>query len=343
MTLYKLSVSTQVNPEDWDKDVIRLNGNSLHTYTWSCYSAENNSATPLYFRLKDKSENIIAVSFGLLTEKKKGIRFFSSLSFGSMAAASIPDNTRVMAYEIHKYCKNNNIVVLSMNSFGTPCESDVIPEIGFSSSRRWEFVLDIGITEEELWEKLHSKKRNLIRKGQKEGLRVVNEKGLDKLLKFRQLAVDTYERKTRQGIPYPAPGENSIYNRMQKHLVDSGLGRLYLTYSDDQVVAGAFFVAFNKQVYYMLSSASDTGLKMAAPDLILWTSITDYQKEGCTLFNFGGLSEGELNGSPLEQSGLYHFKHRFSPQVYPCFKGKLILRPLHHRIYSFVKKLKSMT
>lgn len=343
MTLKNLSVSNHVRADEWDNDVIRLNGTSLHSYTWSRYSAENNSAIPVYFRLKDTSQQVVALSFGLLTEKKMGITLYSSLSFGSLATANDPAMTRLMACEIYQYSKDKHIVSLSMNSFGTPHGSEIIPEIGLTGSRRWEFLLDIGCTEKELWEKIHSKKRNLIRKGQKEGLTIVCSNDGHDLQQYRNLAQDTYERKTRQGIPYPKPGNAESINRMQKHLLDSGLGRLYLAFKNDQVVAGAFFTAFNHKVYYMLSSSGDIGLKLAAPDLILWTAMIDYQKEGFTVFNFGGLSETELNHLPLEKSGLYHFKKRFSPDVVPCYKGSLVLRPRQYKLYSFVKKLKALT
>jgi hypothetical protein len=342
MLLDHLTVISQVDPEAWDRDVVRLNGNALHTHTWSCYSGESHGATPLYFILKDISGHADAVSFGLYTEKKAGVRLYSSLSFGSMAAASSPEHRKNMTHAILKYCERKRIVALSMNSFGTPHGSEIIPEMGFYSSRRWEFVLNIEGTEKELWDKIHGKKRNLIRKGQKEGLVVANESGKESLLLFQNLAAETYERKAGQGISYPPPGDVSAYQRMHDHLVTPGLGRLYLAFKGEKVVAGAFFVAFNGQVYYMLSSASDEGLKTAAPDLVLWTAMTDFQKEGFRLFNFGGLSESELNGQPLEQSGLYHFKHRFSPEVLPCFKGKHVLRPIQHRAYSFIRKSKSM-
>lgn len=341
MTLTQLTVSAHVDPGTWDGDVIHLNGNALHSYAWSRYSGETNGATPLYFVLKEPSGQPVAVSFGLYTEKKALVRLYSSLSFGSMAAGS-PEHRKDMAHAILSYCRKNRIVVVSMNSFGTPEASEVIPEMGFHSSRRWEFVLPIQGTEKDLWDKIHGKKRNLIRKGQKEGLIVAQETEKERFLLFRNLAAETYERKTSQGISYPLPGDVGVYERMHEHLVVSGLGRLYLAFKKERVVAGAFFVAFNGQIYYMLSSASDEGLKTAAPDLILWTAITDFQKECFRLFNFGGLSESELDGQPLEKSGLYHFKQRFSPEVLACYKGNLVLRPIQHRAYSLVRKTKSL-
>jgi lipid II:glycine glycyltransferase (peptidoglycan interpeptide bridge formation enzyme) len=124
-------------------------------------------------------------------------------------------------------------------------------------------------------------------------------------------------------------------------LIDSGLGRLYFAYEEREPIAGAFFVGYNKCSYYMLSSAKEKGLQKAAPDLILWTSMKDYQQGGYKVFNFGGLSERELNGDPLEKSGLFHFKKRFSTDEFLCYKGMLILRPVLYKIFDSLKRIKS--
>jgi lipid II:glycine glycyltransferase (peptidoglycan interpeptide bridge formation enzyme) len=123
-------------------------------------------------------------------------------------------------------------------------------------------------------------------------------------------------------------------------LIDRGLGRLYIAYEGDKPIAGAFFAGFNRKTYYMLSAANGEGLQKAAPDLVLWTALTDYLHEGYKLFNFGGLSEGELNGSPLEESGLFHFKKRFSSQERLCYKGYLELRPRLHTLFQVLGKIR---
>ena len=337
----KLIVSPNVNESDWDNNIIRLNGCCLHSYKWSVYSAENNSATPLYFQLKDDQNKVVAASFGLWNEKRAGIRLHSLLSFGSMPAAINSSHRRALTAEILDYCRENKVVKLSMNSFGIPYDSEYMNDMDFITSRRWEFVLDIAHSEEELWNNFHSKKRNSIRKGEKSGIIVRRETDLDFLLHYRKLALDTYNRKTSQGIPYPKPLSESQIKRYKQRLIDTGIGRMYLAFKDEEVVAGAFFIGCHSSAYYMLSASSDLGLKSAAPDSILWTAIRDYQKAGYGIFNFGGLSESELNGKPLETSGLYQFKKRFSPEIVACFKGHIVLRPKSDTFYQTLVRIKN--
>lgn len=333
-------VLTDVDPARWNSEVARLNGCPFHTYEWSRYSAARNKAGVCYFQWLDGSGHIAGMGFGLVREKRvPGCSLYKSLSLGSMPAGN-PGLLQDMLAALIEYCRQQQFTELEVNSFGTPLGGYVLPALGFSVSRRWEFLVDVDMSEEDLWKSLHGKKRNLIRKGQKENLRVERAASVDQLMEFRGLALETQARKQEQGIAYPV-GDRAQYELMKDRLLDCGLGRLYLAYDGDTPVAGAFFAGYGKSAYYVLSSANRTGLGKSAPDLILWTSMRQYREDGCTLFNLGGLSEAELEGQPLESSGLYHFKKRFAAEAMPCCKGSLVLRPLQQRVYNALRKLKA--
>jgi len=339
--MYQLLAETQVNPIEWNDNVKRLNGCAFHSYEWSLFSSEKNNEMPIYFRLYDDSKITHSVAIGFMkTKRLAGKPIFKTLSFGSFPACNDHNFLQIMIKEIIKYCHRNRIISCGMHSFGTPSGTGILDAMGFSTEKRWEFLLNMPTSEEELWNRIHSKKRNLIRKAQKEKIRVEQVTEIDEVMELRKLAFETQKRKEDDGIPFPVADE-SHYRLLKNRLIDSGLGRLYLAYEENEAVAGAFFVGYNKSAYYMLSSAKEKGLQKAAPDLILWTSMKDYQQGGYKVFNFGGLSERELNGEPLEKSGLFHFKKRFSSNEYLCYKGTLILKPVTFKVYEFLRKTKS--
>lgn len=336
-------ISTNVDPVEWNKDIISLNGCCFHSYEWSVSSSERNNAKPLYLRWFDETGVLQCAGFGLISGRSlAGLISNKTLSLGSFPACRDTSFLKNTIQEIIKYCTKNSIAALKMNSFDTPFGTEILQKLGFSVSKRWEFLIDLNMSEDELWKKLHSKKRNLIRKGQKANLIIKRAQQLDELMNFRNLAIETWKRKTDSGIAFPSPGTEKYYQQLKDKIIDENLGRLYLACDGEEPVAGAFFAGYNKKVYYMLSSANEQGLKTAAPDLLLWTSMADYRKEGYKMFNLGGVSENELNGQPLEKSGLYHFKKRFSAHVHPCYKGTLVLRPTTHKIYNFLKRTKSV-
>ena len=338
-----LVVLSKVNPSEWDNNLIRLNGNCFHSYKWIQYSFETNNSIPLFFHLYDDSKNICAIAFGLLATKKfAGKSVYSSLSFGSFPASEKLDISQTMIEKIIDYSINNKIVALKISSFGTPFGNDILVRLGFTVNKKWEFLLNIEKTADELWDLLDSTKRRSIRRGRKNELVVTLAQSMNEVLKFRNLAVETYERKTKQGISYPKAPPESYYKFLKNKLIDEGIGKLYLAYHEDQVIAGAFLIGFNKKSYYMLSSSSDIGLKKSAPDLIIWNSIIDFIDEGYSMFNLGGLSETELDGLPLEQAGLYRFKEKYSAEVVPGYAGNLVLKPKTYQFFSFYRRLKNI-
>jgi hypothetical protein len=338
-----LHVSKKVDPTTWNENVRRLDGCCFHTWEWCRYSSEKNKTKPLFFQLLAAGALPKAIAVGFTSVRRfGGIPIHKRLSFGSLPAAVDAASRQTFGAALISYGQHHRYTILGTNSFGTPIAEPFLSGRGYSCHRRYEFLVNLTSTNEALWEKIHSKKRNLIRKGMKAGLTIRRGTHLEEVMIYRELAAETLKRKTDRGIVFPAVDEASHYKLMKSRLIDSGLGRLYLAYNGDTPVAGAFFAGYNRQAYYLLSAANKEGLGLAAPDLILWTCMTDYQQEGYRLFNLGGLSEAELNGQPLEKSGLYHFKKRFSSDVYPCYKGQLVLRPFTNTVNTALKKMSTI-
>lgn len=336
-----LQASLSVEPDEWDAAVRNLGGCSFHSYTWSLFSAESNMAQPLYLNWRDARGKVIGAAVATVGKLQLAqLPVSRTLSLGSLPASSNELTTTDFIHDLISFARGKNFATLSLHSFGTPWGAEACVEAGFTISRRWEFVLDLSVGAEALWAGMHSKKRNLIRKGQKAGLRIQSTNSGNDTLLFRNIAADMYRRKLDRGIEFPTVGNQMYYQLLSRHLLGTGLGRLYLAWSGETPIAGAFFVGFNAKAYYLLSAASDQGLAMAAPDLLLWTAIQDYMTEGYSTFNFGGLSEKELNGNRLEESGLYHFKVRFGVRVMPCAHATLTLRPVLVRTVSSLRTLK---
>lgn len=338
---FRLSVSEKVTQKQWNDVASSMPSCALHSYEWATFSAENNNGLLTFFKIKNKEGNTVAIAHGVKhTSRVFGVPIESHFSFGCLPAAVNSKSRNEMICRIIEHAQKAGMVRIIFNSFGTPGECSVFDELGFKRKNRWEFVLDINRPLDDIWKNLHSKKRNLIRKAQKTGITVHQCKEFKDFLQYRQLSLDTWRRKISQGTPFPRVAKVSYFKRFQKSLIDKGLARLYLATSNGNAVAGAVFVCFGQSAYYMLSSANDDGLRKSGPDLILWSAITDFQNEGLTVFNFGGISEEELGGKPLEKSGLYHFKKRFSPEIVPACKATLVLQPHRDALIEKMRKIK---
>lgn len=341
--MIKLQVSNNVDPDVWNSHTIMLGGTCFHTYEYSLFDAEIYGSQPLYFSARDEGGELKALAVGRMRTKAfGGVSLFKSLSFGSLPACHDDKTRNAMLTDILEYACSQGIMFLSINSFSTPFDMKIINELGFNVKKRWEFVLSLDQTKEKLWEKISPKKRNKIRKAEKKNLLIKEVTDLSDVLELRGLELETQKRKTERGIPYPVAGE-SYFISLKNKLIDKGIGRLYFAYDNGlNCVAGAFFGVFNKTVYYMLSSANVDGLKLAAPDAILWECIKDHLSRGYLLFNLGGISESELFGQPVEKTGLYVFKKSFASTPKPCYSGSLILRSFVYCLFRFLKQIKGM-
>lgn len=337
-----LQTAKEVDSADgWNGNIIQLDGCTFHSYEWSVVSSKQNNASPLYFRWFNQDGILKFAGIGLLSGKSiAGIASNKTLSLGSLPCGHDNALRKKVIEDIIEYCTLNSISVIKINSFGTPVGSEILAELGFSVSTRWEFIVNLDLDEENLWRNLNAKKRNKIRKGQKANLTVKTVNDMDDVLQLRKLALETQKRKRDKGISFPV-GDEQQYGHLKYNVIDAGIGRMYLAYAGQEPVGGAFFVGFNKKAYYVLSSANQAGLKNAAPDLLLWRSMTDYKKDGYKVFNLGGLSKDELGGQPLGKSGLYQFKTGFSPDVHLCYKGQLVLRPKAFNTFTLLQRIKS--
>jgi hypothetical protein len=340
--MYQLNVSATIDRNKWNQSLNSLNANPFHTYEWSIYSSENSGYSPIYFTQSDSIGGLSAVSHGVVKSHiSSKVTPFRTLRFGSLPAFTDSDALNKLVQKIHSYAAAKGFMLVDWNSFGSPAASMLCNVWPNDRKKRWEFLVELGNNEEQLWKYLHGKKRNMIKKAMKSGLHVQRVQNEDKVICYRDLAMKTWKRKQEQGIPFPVPPGRECFERIKRLLIDPGIGRMYLAYDGIEPIAGAFFVSYVGVVYYVMSAADQIGLKKSAPDLIIWTAMVDYMTEGCRSFNLGGVSEDELHGKPLERSGLYNFKVRFSAKVHPCFKASVIVNPFRHRIYRMLKRIKT--
>jgi lipid II:glycine glycyltransferase (peptidoglycan interpeptide bridge formation enzyme) len=246
-----------------------------------------------------------------------------------------------MTLQLRSYAARKGFMTIEWNSFGTPDACRFVDFLRDITQKRWEFVVDLECGEDKLWKKLNSKKRGHIRSASKHGLRIEEAKSHQQIHSYRGLAEETWKRKLKDGIPFPDPGSIEYFDNVKRRLIDLKRARMLLAFDGTRLVAGGLFAAFHGTVYYVISASSEIGLKKSAPDLILWQAMTDHIREGYRWFNLGGVSEGELDGAPLESSGLYEFKIKFGADLHSCIKTCSVLHAKRYRLFRKINSMKT--
>lgn len=85
-------------------------------------------------------------------------------------------------------------------------------------------------------------------------------------------------------------------------------GFVVITYIDEKPAATGLFVTHDDQAHYVFAGSSNDFRKIAPAYSVIWAAIKESQKRGCTLFNFGGITDS-VKGQ--DWAGVTSFKKRF--------------------------------
>lgn len=185
---------------------------------------------------------------------------------------------------------------------------------GFCIKERSTSILDLSKTTKELWDNLDKKTRNLVRKGEKNEIKIVQTTNIGDYYKILE---ETYKKANLKILPIEFYKE--ILNR---------LGKVFLAYYDNEIVAGGGFLKFKDRVYYWNGAAHKDYLYLAPNNLIQWEFIKwarenefkKYDLLGLDIPSIAKFKEGfggvKVKFYTLLNKSLYHLK-RFKDFLRP--------------------------
>ena len=161
-------------------------------------------------------------------------------------------------------------------------------------------VVHIDLTSSEvIWNNIISKNRNMIRKAEKNGIKIYNGRFPDIYEKFRIIYNNTMDRDNAQVYYY---FEKPFYKSLLEDLPQNA--QVFWAEKDDQVIAASIMLTANEKMNYHLSGSLLEFSSLAPTNLLLykaalWGNANGYR----TLFLGGGVGSGE--------DSLFKFKRAF--------------------------------
>jgi lipid II:glycine glycyltransferase (peptidoglycan interpeptide bridge formation enzyme) len=147
---------------------------------------------------------------------------------------------------------------------------------------RFNFLLDLKKSEEELLKSFHSKTRYNIKVAQKKGVKVKeqnDEKGFKTYLKLY------FETTARQSYF----GHNINYHRKAwETLNKEGLSHILIAYYKKEPLTAWMLVQFKDTLYYPYGGSSDKHREVMSSNLVAWEAIRLGQKLGCEILDMWG-------------------------------------------------------
>jgi CelD/BcsL family acetyltransferase involved in cellulose biosynthesis len=174
-------------------------------------------------------------------------------------------------------------------------------------------VLALGGSSETIWHNLNgSPVQRGIRKARSLGLESTVGQSRDDLDAFFRLHVET---RRRLGVPVQP---RRFLERLWARILQPGLGFIVLARRAGQPIAGAVFLAWNRNLIYKFGASDPRYWELRPNNLVIWTAIEWACRRGFAQLDFGR--------SDLDNHGLRDFKARWgaveTPLVYSYIGGR---------------------
>jgi hypothetical protein len=175
-------------------------------------------------------------------------------------------------------------------------DSDVLRTAGYSVYEAQTVILELNPSEEDLGRMLGPKRRNMIRRAQKEGVEV--RRGLSQDLPvYHKLLEQTLGRRGK------TPAKLSFFSRLIAELVPAGIASFHIGVWENNIVAGVIMLHMGSASVYWSGASSEDGKRHAANDLLQWNCILEAKKRGSATYDFLGIDPERLPGISVFKTG----------------------------------------
>jgi hypothetical protein len=190
------------------------------------------------------------------------------------------------------------------------------------------YVVDLRQPEETLWNNVHSKHRNSIRRAKKSGVAICE--GMEYLPIAHRLIRETLRR--------------SKLSFLRLHVFERAMAALgeqvkVFVATHDGQVKGCAVTPFSSHSAYYLYGGSDAEQFPGAMHLLQWEVMLRFRALGVARYDFVGVRIQPEEGS--KQDGLRMFKERFGGRLVKGYMWKCPLRPLKYHLYNVAARFRS--
>lgn len=190
------------------------------------------------------------------------------------------------------------------------------------------YICDLSLDKEELFSRVTSKARNMIRKGEKDGVVIIHG-GIELLNDYVSCDTETWER---SGIKRNA---ENVYEQYLKQLNQHAV--IYLAKKEGVVQGGALFI-FNEMMSYYLYGASIKHPSPGSMNQLQWNAMLDFKAQGVKFHNFVGC---RINEDPdSKYHGIQKFKASFGGELVQGYMFKTILNETMYKQFKVAEAIR---
>lgn len=249
--------------------------------------------------------------------------FESAYGYGGPVASSSNSTFLINAYNKFKEEAIDSNYVCGFVRFHPLLDNHILfNEFGELLFDRHTIAIDLRGSEDDIWmSEIHTKNRNVIKKGAKSGLTFEADYSFNNLPQFVKLYKDTMDKLSADEFYY---FDDLYFQSFKESFPNSFLGCVKL---NGNIIAAAIFMHSEKYGHYHLAGSDISMLNYSPNNFMLWEAAKELKKQDVKLFHLGG----GINSD--ESNSLFQFKHKFSKSTHDFYIGKVVFNnPLYEDI-----------
>lgn len=276
----------------------------------------SNDDTPLCF-IYQNGGDILMMPFLRRTFVYKGNEYYdfeTAYGYGGMISNTKDERFIVEALQSMQSLASENHYICGFVRFHPLLNNykhfDAIGQLIYD---RHTIAIDLQSSADDVWKnEIHTKNRNIIKKGIKSGLTFEADYGFEHLDEFISLYNNTMAKLNADSFYF---FEKDYYYRFKETFKNSFLG---LVWYNDEIIASAIFFYQQPFGHYHLAGSNPRYLNLSPNNFLLWNAAMELQKHGVKCFHLGGGTDGN------EDNSLFQFKKKFSKSMYDFYIGKVM-------------------
>lgn len=207
------------------------------------------------------------------------------------------DFIKQLILEMENLAREKKIILIKISPFDDFFLKEILIQNGYRISPRLTSIIDLKLDSEVLASNLKSDTKKGIKRSEREGvvIKEVNASGIKDAydcLSTLHNFLDVY-------LP-PFNFFSAIYDTFSSNK----RVKFFVAYLGDKPIASSVCFYFNKICTERYRGTNPEYRKLYPDNALVWNSIIDAKKNGCEIFDFGGLPSDENNG-------IYFFKVRW--------------------------------
>lgn len=174
---------------------------------------------------------------------------------------------------------------------------------------KFNFILDLNKSEEELFAALEGKTRYNVNLAYRKGVRIHEDTSEAGMEQYLEILAETTQR---QGFYAHTP---DYFRTMWQAMGNSGMMRIFHATYQDQVIVSWIMFIFNKKMYYPYGASRRAHREVMASNLMMWEMIRLAKEEGCSHLDMWGSLGPDANKSH-PWYGFHKFKKGYGGVLY---------------------------